>query len=498
MSRYGSAVRNARSIDITRRTTLYRKAMAKDAKANGTFFVGVRTTGIYCLPSCRAKKPLLRNVIFFLTEDEAQAAGLRACRVCRPDLFMRGTDVHELELRRVLELMDDEDDSMANARDLASRANMGQTKLNALFQETMHDTPATFLRRRRVERAQRELLKKPTRDVLAIAFDCGFASASAFYRQFLSITCMTPKAYRQLTSNRAFHLHLPASYDARSALAHVSRDVTGLSERRTPSGFFKALVDGQTRYALEVRFTAARAQCIVHTAGAASPSVMTHAHRVALRLLGLATGVMGDFAGRASHEPLVQTLVARTPGCRLIQTASVFEALVWALLGQQVTVEAATRLRRKLTELVNRRAPCELLAPPQPADIAQLTVEQLTGLGLVRMRAQTLREVSSAIAGGKLELESHPPRPASATQRALTAFRGVGPWTAQYTLLRGAGFGDVTLANDAALSKSLEGFYRLAHRPTPPEVESLMAPFAPHRSAATILLWHTLRQPESR
>src|ERR1700744_3009545 len=70
----------------------YDRAIARTGKFNGKFLIGVLTTGIYCLPSCPARTPKPENVRLFASEAEAQAAGLRACKRCRPDLFYRGED----------------------------------------------------------------------------------------------------------------------------------------------------------------------------------------------------------------------------------------------------------------------------------------------------------------------------------------------------------------------------------------------------------------------
>jgi AraC family transcriptional regulator of adaptative response / DNA-3-methyladenine glycosylase II len=71
---------------------MYARLVAGDPTYNGQFFTGVRTTGIYCLPSCKARKPKPENVDFYPTCEAARAAGLRACRKCHPDDYARGSD----------------------------------------------------------------------------------------------------------------------------------------------------------------------------------------------------------------------------------------------------------------------------------------------------------------------------------------------------------------------------------------------------------------------
>src|SRR5688500_16097818 len=142
---------------IMTRDHMLERFYARDRASNGRFITGVLTTGIYCLPSCTARKPLPENVRFFATRDEARSAGLRACRRCRPDDFYQqyDPDVHLLEtlaadVRRTPA-------AFADAAAMVASSGIGTTKLNALFRQHFHTTPAAFLARERVAAARAAL-----------------------------------------------------------------------------------------------------------------------------------------------------------------------------------------------------------------------------------------------------------------------------------------------------------------------------------------------------
>jgi AraC family transcriptional regulator of adaptative response / DNA-3-methyladenine glycosylase II len=140
------------------RERLYALIVVRDAAWDGLFLTCVKTTGIYCLPSCKAKKPLLRNVVFLSSEPEAQARGFRTCHVCRPDLFYKGESWDE---NLYLGLKARAERSIGNIRDvpaLADLCGVGTSKLGDLFRQHGHCTPAEFLRRTRVGEACRLLL----------------------------------------------------------------------------------------------------------------------------------------------------------------------------------------------------------------------------------------------------------------------------------------------------------------------------------------------------
>lgn len=201
---------------------------ARSGKFNGKFLIGVRTTGIYCLPSCPTHPPKKENVTLYRTEAECIAAGLRACKRCRPDLFYKGEDENIALFEGLAARVRADVAQFADASSLAKAAGVSLTKLGALTRGHAHLAPAQWLRRERVRRAG-ELLLSGHAKVVDVGYEAGFESELVFHRQFLSLTRMTPGAYRALSN--VFLLQLPSGYRAKEVLAYHARDPESLCER---------------------------------------------------------------------------------------------------------------------------------------------------------------------------------------------------------------------------------------------------------------------------
>ncbi len=206
------------------------------------------------------------------------------------------------------------------------------------------------------------------------------------------------------------------------------------------------------------------------------------------RLLGLGADAAG-LARRATRDPVVARLVAGRRGLRVPLTATPFEALVWAILGQQINLAFAATLRRRVIAASGRRHHGGMIAHPTAADVARLPARDLAAMRISTAKVRYLLDAASAIATGELPLDRLADLPKPEAEARLMAVRGIGPWTANYVLLRGFGFGDCVPVGDSGLAAALQRFYDLDHRPAAAETERLMAVFAPYRSLATCHLW---------
>ena len=263
--------------------------------------------------------------------------------------------------------------------------------------------------------------------------------------------------------------------------------------------FYKTLpVSGGA--ALEISFENDGAFCRAHTTKAATPAEMATLHGIALRLLGLYNDP-ADFEARATREPEIARLVAARRGLRLPLAASPFEALVWAIIGQQINLSFAAALRRALIEHCGEKIPgsagSTLRIHPSADRIAALEPAELTRLRFSGAKAAYLIEAARAVVGGKLPLMEWNDASALGIEAGLKNIRGIGPWTTHYTLLRGFGFGDCLLAGDSGLATGLQRFLGLEQRPKPAETLALMERFAPHRSFATCHLWASIAKPQA-
>lgn len=458
---------------------------ARSGKLDGKFLIGVLTTGIYCLPSCPARPPKPENVRLFATEAEAMAAGLRACKRCRPDLYYRGEDVDIALFEGLAARVAADPAGYADAPALAKAAGVSLTKLGELFRDHAHMAPVTWLRRQRVGFAARALLGG-RKNIADIGFGAGFESESVFHRQFLAQMHMTPGAWRGLDGARTFLLHLPPGYRAREVLAYHARDPEGVNERNEGNRIWKALHTPDGPAVLEISLEKEGAWARVHANGKLGPGAMAGFHAAALRMLALTSEVSGFESRHASF-------VAPRRGLRLPLLPTGFDALCWGIIGQQINLKFAISLRRDLIEMAGEPIG-HMRAHPTPESIANMDIAALRRRRYSGAKAGYLIDAARTVAAGKLDIEHLTDGSAVAAEKRLTAQRGIGTWTARYVMLR-SGFGDALPVGDSALATALQHLHKLKERPGPDQTTQLMRVFSPYRSLATMHLWTALKEP---
>ena len=489
---------------------MYGRFLAGDPAYNGRFFTGVRTTGIYCLPSCKARKPRFENVRFFPTCEAARAGGFRPCRKCHPDDFARGADP---VLESVEDLVAEIRAAPGNFPDVAAvvrRSGFGTTRVFELFRQHFHTTPADLLLRARIDAAKRRLVETDDR-LLAIAGDAGFESISVLHEHFRKLTGLTPTAYRAIRAQPEFTVALPEGYPLPYLRRALSRDPHSITERLSGDMYEAAVrLDGtpalltlifSTRR-ISVRFdvvagngrsqqSAGKTSARAGTAGR-PPGVA--AHEIVAGLLGL-DGDADAFARLAKRLGLSR-LVEGRPGLRISQTHSVFDGLLWSIIGQQINFQFACLLRRRLVERTGRAlglnrtgAAGDLFAPPEPDDIANLSPDDLQPFQFSRQKAGYLVGVSRLVSQGKLDLERLRLASATRAERTLLDVHGLGPWSVNYLMMRSLGFADCVPLGDTGVTSGLQALLRLEERPDMDATRRLMAVFSPFRSLATAHLW---------
>ena len=218
-------------------------------------------------------------------------------------------------------------------------------------------------------------------------------------------------------------------------------------------------------------------------------------HGMVTRMLGLGDGA-DQLERQHARHPVLGPLLRNQAGLRVPASSTPFEALVWAITGQQISVAAAIALRRRLIEAAGVQHSSGMLCHPDAAALAELTPEQLRAAGFSVSKIATLERVCAAVEDGSLPLDTWAAQPlqpdtVQALEAALLAIKGIGPWTVHYALLRGFGWLDGSLHGDVAVRNALA---RLLDVPSVSqrEAEQWLGAFSPWRALVAAHLWASL------
>lgn len=169
----------------------WKAVQERDLSQDGRFYFGVLTTGVYCRPSCPARRPLRRNVRFFESPAQAQTAGLRPCKRCRP---LETRDAAAARMEEICRYIEAHSDETLSLDMLAQRAGMSRFHFQRTFKALLGVTPKQYHDAHRVRDLKTHL--KSSADVTAAVYDAGFGSSSRVYERADTRLGMTPKAYR--------------------------------------------------------------------------------------------------------------------------------------------------------------------------------------------------------------------------------------------------------------------------------------------------------------
>jgi len=292
-----------------------------------------------------------------------------------------------------------------------------------------------------------------------------------------------------MTARFSCAIPLPASFRASDILSFHRRDSLQISERVTETALHKGLLWEGTAACLSICFAAGVARAELAVDGNAATSGEADFQAMLRRMLGLTQDVE-QFESNYYQHPQLGTLIAHHPGLRVPLTATPFEALTWAITGQQISVRAAVSVRRKLIIATGLRHSSGLLCYPQASEIAALAEDDLRQAGFSMRKARTLRALSQRVASGELPLaEWLLTLPVDEIREQLLAVRGIGPWTVNYALLRGFGSLDGSLHGDVAVRRQLQSLLASPEKISEAQARDWLAQFSPWRALVAAHLW---------
>ena len=284
-------------------------------------------------------------------------------------------------------------------------------------------------------------------------------------------------------------ISLPPAYLSRDILAFHSRDPQALAERVEPDRIRKGVLIDGAPVLLDVTIGAADAHCSVDADAVLTPNALAQVNDALLNILALRIDP-APFLEAVRGDELLGPVAQRQPGLRIVQSATIFEALTWAIIGQQINLTFAIALRRAFIAQAGRAHSSGLWCYPEAADVARLSPDELTTRKFSRSKAETLLRLARLVDSGELTLD----RSADVAQvsAALLAVKGIGPWTVNYALLRGYGYPDCSLHGDVAIRAAFQLLLGEDAKPDIARTEALLARYAPHRTMAAAHLWASL------
>lgn len=474
-------------------SSYYSALSARDPRFDGVFYVGVTSTGIYCRPICPVKTPKLANCRFFDSAQAAEKDAFRPCLRCRPELAPGTAPVDDA--RRIAHLLAQRIDEgrigeSVGLDDIAAQFDLSARQIRRIVQNEMGVSPIALIQSRRLLLAK-QLLTETVLPVTEIAFASGFSSLRRFNDAFRRRYRMPPTRLRRRAETvdvaadaetSAVHLAYRPPYDWSGVLAFLRArmlaQVEGITDteyaRTVRIGHHKGWIQVQhdpAKNALKVRFT--------HTLTPVLPALLGR-----LKDLFDLAARPDLINARLGEDKRLAKMAARTPGLRVPGAFDGFELAVRAILGQQVTVKAATTLACRFAEAFGEKIatpfPALTRLAPTPDKVARLREDDIAKLGIVSARARAIVALARAAKDGVLDLSAGV-KPEVAMER-LVGLPGVGPWTAHYIAMRALRWPDAFPKEDIAVRNTLGGISARA-------AEDMSQAWRPWRSYAVLHIW---------
>jgi AraC family transcriptional regulator of adaptative response / DNA-3-methyladenine glycosylase II len=472
----------------------YTALTSRDPRFDGVFFVGVTSTGIYCRPICPVKTPMQKNCRFFETPEAAEKANFRPCLRCRPELAPGSAPVDDA--RRIAHLIAHRIeqglvDDGTSLEEIAAQFELSSRQLRRIVQKELGVSPIELLQTRRLLLAK-QLLTETKLPVTEIAFASGFSSLRRFNDAFSEHYRMPPSRLRKkaaeyadavdATDTSTLQLTYRPPYDWKGMLEFLQARTIKDVEFVTDTFYSRTIRLGKHTGWIKVTHVPEKRALMVEFTHSLTPVLPALLGR--LRNLFDLSARPDVIAAHLMKDKRIKKSVGKNPGLRVPGAFDGFEMAIRAILGQQVTVKAATTIACRFADAFGDRIEtpfAELTRlSPSAQDVAKANVDAIARLGIVSARAKSIIALAKAYVAGEVQLDAGA-NPEKAI-RALVALPGIGQWTAHYIAMRALRWPDAFPKEDIAVRNNLGGV-------TAKEAEELSQVWRPWRSYAVLHIW---------
>ena len=452
----------------------YKALTAHDRRFDGLFFTCVSTTRIYCRPVCPTHPPYLENCSFVSTAAEAEKQGYRPCLRCRPELAPAAREIIDSPAHRLAKHIEETlliDETLG---EVAKSYGVSERHLRRLFVDTYGVDPQQFLTTRRLLFAK-QLLQDTNLPVADVAYSAGFNTPGRLTVNMREAYGFTPGRFRKGKAFRKGVDYVTLRADYRPPFDWTAL-ISVLEGRATPfewieNGTYNRTVDGFTvsvlhvpgKNRLEIRL----------------PIELSRQSHTILRKVRSLFDLDANpliIQDALSEDPFMERLLEKYPGIRVPGAWDNFELLVRVIIGQRISVVAATTLMGRLVERIGI-AP-EVIARSSPVMIA--------AIGLPLKRAESIVTIATLAHSGQLNLAERDP---VRFYEQLVAVPGIGPWTAEYMLMRALHWPDAFPVGDLGVQKAMMSS---GLKQSEKQLTTRAAQWRPWRSYATMLLWKSI------
>ncbi len=476
--------------------------MSRDKRFDGKFFTAVLTTGIFCRPVCPARAAKEENVRYFENSASAQDAGFKPCKRCYPEHAPE--QVLPLKMKRITEQLLSSHCSIA---EIAKQFDFSERQFRRIFTEYFGVTPKQYRLHHNLLLA-RKLLITTTLPISDVCFAAGFTSLRRFNEQMKEVYQVTPSQYRAKLKKPIqdpsinIRLQYRPPYDFAAMLKFFQlRQLTGIEQVTQDSYQRTICLDGKVGW-IEVT-QLPKADALNLKVVVDDYSLLNQIILKVRKMFDLDADI-NTVHQHLSLDSRLSPIIERYKGVRLPGCWDIFEFSIRAILGQQISVKAATTLAARIAKKYGKAFNIEhdTLSYCFPS-IDDLTNANFDDIGLTQSRINTLHTWLQFYQHNPNALERY--SNLEHLEKTLTALKGIGPWTVNYIAMRGLSDPNAYPASDLGVIKALapDLNLNLSHPPTTVNAKTaakyktkdLIAradKWQPWRAYATIYLWLSL------